>query len=263
MRTPIITVFVVSVLIIGLALAFYDYKKHGVRYQTDDINITKSESEALKNARQTGEELTYKQDYEGAIAEYERALKISPRDAYLRNNLGASYYYLGLKSMEPPMEEDDFGLGKEIDGRHISKEDTIKKLNEALEQTKSGTITIVVKDKSIAKQIESYISPLNHYVHIEEENTDDGSKEYWITIITGKTKEAFLNAEKQYLQAIDLKSVRDVNGRKYSNYSAASRNLGTLYFRMGRKKDAIANWSRALQIEPTDTELRELIDKYD
>ncbi len=263
MRTPIITVFIICILIIGLALAFYDYRKHGIRYQTDDINITKSESEALKNARQAGEELTYKQDYEGAIAEYERALKISPRDAYLRNNLGASYYYLGLKSMEPPMEEDDFGLGKEIDGRHISKEEIFQKLEEVLKQTKSGTITLVVKDQSISKQIESYIRPLNHYVHIEGENTDDGSKEYWITIIMGKTKEAFLNAEKQYLQAIELKSVRDVDGRKYSNYSAASRNLGTLYFRMGRKKEAIAHWSRALQIEPTDAELRELIDKYD
>lgn len=261
MRTPIITIFVVFVLIVGLALAFYDYRKHGARYEK--LDITKTDAETLRKARQEGEIAAQKQDYETAIEQYERALKISPRDAYLRNDLGAAYYYLGLKSMQPPQEEEEFGLGLEVDGRHISKEETMKKFKEALNQIESGMITVVVKDFSLSNQIESYAKSLNHYVHVEPETNDDGTREYWLTILLGKTKEAFLNAEKQFRIAIDLRSVRDASGRKYSNYSAASRNLGTLYYRMGRKREAIEHWRRALEIEPSDAELRELIDKYD
>jgi len=261
MRTPIITIFVICVLIIGLALAFYDYRKHGIRY--DKVDISRSQSDSLKNARLAGEEQSYKKNYDAAVAEYEKALKLSPRDAYLRNDLGAAYYYLGLKYMEPPIEEEDFSLGTEIDGRHISKEETIQKFGEALEKVKSGMITVVSNNQLVAKEIESYARPLNHYAHLELEKTDEGVWEYWVTIITGRTKDAFLNAEKQYLTAISLRAVKDTDGRKYSNYSAASRNLGTLYFRMGKKKEAIANWRRALQIEPTDAELRELVDKYE
>jgi Flp pilus assembly protein TadD len=32
---------------------------------------------------------------------------------------------------------------------------------------------------------------------------------------------------------------------------------------MGRKKDAVAQWRRALQIEPTDAELRNLLGEYE
>jgi tetratricopeptide (TPR) repeat protein len=261
MKTPAITIFVVCILVIGLALAIYDYSKHKARPASEDI--TRSEADILKESRESGDEQSYKENYEKAVAEYERALRISPRDAYIYNDLGTAYYNLGLESMDIPVEEDEFGFGVEVDARHLEGSEPLTKSKDALEKVKSGIITIVVDNEATKTEIETYARSLGNYVHAETEEAEDGSKDFWLTIVKGKTKEAFLNAEKAYLEAIDIKSVKDRDGRKYSNYSTASRNLGTLYFRMGRKKDAIAQWRRALQIEPTDAELRNLLGKYE
>jgi tetratricopeptide (TPR) repeat protein len=260
MRTPVITIFVVCVLIVGLALAFYDYRKHGAREQR---LISRSEADKLKETGLSGDEQSYKENYEKAIEEYERYLKISPRDAYRHNDLGTAYYHMGLESMKPPMEEDEFGFGIEVDARHLEGSKPLEGVEEALKKTESGVITAVVNSEADSREIERYALSLGHYAHVEEETEDTGGKEFWLTIITGKTKESFLNAEREYLRAIDIKSVKDSSGRKYSNYSTASRNLGILYFRMGRKRDAIAQWRRALQLEPTDAELRNLLGKYE
>ena len=263
MRTPITAIFVVCVLIVGLALAFYDYRKHGARPQL--LDITRSQADILKETKKSGAEQSYKQNYEKAIEEYERALKISPRDAYLHNDLGAAYYRLGLQSMEPPMEEGEFGFGIEADARYLEGSEPLKMVQEALKRTESGIITAVVDNETAKEEIETHARSLGHYVHAEEEEAEDidGKKEFWLTIITGKTKELFLKAERGYLKAIDIKSLKDRDGRRYSDYSTASRNLGTLYFRMGRKKDAIAQWRRVLQLEPTDDELRNLLGEYE
>jgi len=267
MKTPIVTVFIVAVLIIGLGLAFYDYKTRG--FHEKPIGMSRTQSEALKKARLVGEEKANQQDYIGAIVEYKRAIQISPRDPYIHNDLGAAYYYLGLKAINPPISEDeDLGYGIEVDARYYTgtkeqiREQALTKLKEAIDQTESGIITVVATNLALSKEIETSTRSMGNYVHIEEDAKDDGSKDYWITIIKGKAKDYFLNAEKEYLQAIDLLSVKDASGHRYSGYSVASRNLGTLYFRMGKKKDAIENWQRALQLEPSDQELRKLVDTY-
>jgi len=261
MRTPIITIFIFCVLIISLGLAIYDYKRHGAHEQP--LDFSKSDAEVLKDTKALAETELYQGKYESAIAKYEKALKYSPRDAYLRNNLGTAYYHLGLKSMDTPMEEDEFGFGIEIEARYSGGNEPLKDVKEALNKVKSNIVTAVVDREDVKSAIENYSLSLGHFTHVEEEIKEDNTKEYWITMITGKTKEAFLKAEKEYRIAIDIKSVRDEFGRKYSGYSAASRNLGTLYFRMGRKKEAVAQWQRAFQLEPTDAELRELLGKYE
>ena len=126
-------------------------------------------------------------------------------------------------------------------------------------------MTAVVNEEADGKKIKAHALSLGHYVHIEKETIEDGGIEYWLTIVTGGTKEAFLKAEEEYLRAINIKSVKDDNGRRYSTYPSVSRNLGALYFRMGRRKDAVAQWRRALQLEPNSddsTELRTLIEEY-
>ena len=261
MKTPFITIFVVAILIIGLFLAFYDYKKHGIHEQP--IGISRSQSDTLKKARLKGEQLSEQKNYEAAIQEYKKAIQISPKDPYIHNDLGAAYYYLGLKAMNPPIPEDeDMGYGTSVDARALTKEQMTEKIKEALDIVKSGVITVVVKDPTMSKDIESFIRPTGNYVYIEDEPREDGGKNYWATIITGITKDYFLNAEKEYLASVDLLFVRDATGRKYSSYAVASRNLGTLYFRMGKKKEAVSNWQRALQLEPSDEELKNLVDSY-
>jgi tetratricopeptide (TPR) repeat protein len=260
MRTPIITIFVFCVLIISIGLAIYDYKKHGMHDRS--IDLSRSDADALKGAIKTADSEFYQGEYEKAIAKYEKALRYSPRDAYLRNNLGTAYYHQGLESMDTPLKEEEFGFGVEIDARKLKGSVPLEKVKDALKGVKSNIVTAVVGDVAAKKLIENYALSLKYFVHVEEELDEENNREFWITIITGKTKDAFLKAEKELMTAIDIKSVKDTFGRRYSGYSAASRNLGTLYFRMGRKKDAVVQWERALQLEPTDAELRELLGKY-
>ena len=260
MRTPAVAIFVVCVLIIGFALAFYYYRKEG--FLTESPNISKSQADSLKRSKEEGDEKFYQQDYEAAIRKYKQALRIWPTDAHLQNDLGAAYYRLGLARMIPPMDEGEFDFGIEIDARAEGSK-PLDMVKEKLETTESGIITAVVNDEADKDEIETHVLSLGHYVHVEEEDAEEDEKEFWLTIITGETKEAFLNAENEYLKSINIKYVKDANGRRYSNYATVSRNLGTLYFRMGRKKEAIAHWERAMQLEPADAELRELLGKYE
>lgn len=262
MRTPVIMIFLVCVLIMGIvALAVYDYKRRGFR--TEGPGISKSEADTLKRTRAKGDELFEKQDYESAIMKYEQASEMAPRDAHIYNDLGAAYYRLGLTRMEPPMEEEDFDFGVEVDAR-IEGLKALEMVKDKLKTIRSGIITAVVNGEADRDRIEAYVHSLGHYVHVEEEEgAEEEEREFWLTIVTGETKDALLNAEKKYMRAMSIKYVKDKNGRRYSNYSAASRNMGTLYFRMGRKKEAVTQWRRALQLEPTDAELRVVVDKYE
>ncbi len=260
MRTPAVAIFVVCVLIIGFALAFRNCKEEGLF--TESPNISKSQADSLKRFKEGGDEDFYQQNYEEAIRKYKQALRIWPADAHLQNDLGASYYRLGLARMVPPMDEGEFDFGVEVDAR-VEGSEPLKRVKEKLETTESGVVTAVVNGEPDKDEIETYALSLGHYVHVEEEDVDEDEKEFWVTIITGETKDAFLNAEKEYLKSINIKYVKDSSGRRYSNYATVSRNLGTLYFRIGRKKEAISQWRRAMELEPSDAELRELLDKYE
>jgi len=262
MKTPVVTIFVLVVMIIGIFLIFYDYKEHGLR--NEPIGISKSQAESVKRARTRGEDKIKLQDYAGAIEEFKRAIKMLPKDPYVHNDLGAAYYELAMRSINPPVPPDeDIGYGIEVDARLMKDKEQIHgSLKEALDMTSSGIITVAVNSQPIAKEIEDYIKPLGHFIHVEEETKENEEKDYWVTIIKGPTKEYFLDAEEEYLNAIDLLYVKDSTGRKFSSYSVASRNLGTLYHRMGRKKDALANWQRALQLEPSDQDLKRLVDSF-
>jgi len=260
MKTPVVTIFVVCVLVACLALAFYNYREHGAR--PEDITISRHDAEKLKKTKLSGDEQAALQNYELAIEEYTKALRVSSTDAFLYNDRGAAYYQLGLENANPPISEDELDYGLEVDARLLEAAESLALVEEKLKETNSGIITAVVNNEAASKQIQSKMLSLGHFVHVEEEAEDDDT-EFWLTIIVGKTRESFLNAQKDYLKAIDIKYVKDKEGRKYSNYSVASRNLGTLYFRMGRKKEAMIQWRRALELEPTDDELRELIGSYE
>jgi len=203
MKTPAIMIFVVVVLIMGIvALAVYDYKRRGFR--TEGPGISKSEADTLKRTREKGDELFQKQNYESAIMKYEQASEMSPRDAHIYNDLGAAYYRLGLARMEPPMEEEDFDFGVEVDAR-VAGLKTFEMVEDILKTTRSGIITAVVNGETDRDRIEKYASSLGHYVHVEEEEeVEEDEREFWLTIITGETKEALVNAEKKYLRAISI-----------------------------------------------------------
>jgi tetratricopeptide (TPR) repeat protein len=167
MKTPGVSIFVVVVLVLGVALAFYDYSKHGAREEQG--KISKYEAYKLKNTKLLGAEESYKGDYEKAIKDYKAALKIAPRDAYLHNDLGTAFYYLGLKSINPPIKEDEFEFGIEVDARHLKKSKILPKVKEALDKTDSGIITAVMFDQDAKDEVVAFAHSLKYIVNVEEE----------------------------------------------------------------------------------------------
>ena len=170
MKTPGVSIFVVVVLVLGVALAFYDYSKHGAREEQG--KISKYEAYKLKNTKLLGAEESYKGDYEKAIKDYKAALKIAPRDAYLHNDLGTAYYYLGLKSINPPIKEDEFEFGIEVDARHLKKSEVLPKVKEALNKTDSGIITVVMVDQDAKDEVVAFAQSLKYIVNVEEEKRE-------------------------------------------------------------------------------------------
>jgi tetratricopeptide (TPR) repeat protein len=124
----------------------------------------------------------------------------------------------------------------------------LHQLKQALSEVKSGVIVMTVNDMEVMKTLANYARESDCYVHIEDHRrTSD------INIIKGKTKEAFRKAESELIRAKDLKP----------RYAKAYENLGSLYYRMGKQKDAIILWQSALDLDPTNKVLRQYLQQYD
>jgi len=177
--------------------------------------------------------------YEKAIETYRKALKIRPENAEIHNDLGAVYYNLGEVVAEPIWAEDL---------RKSSLQEAMGVLRRALEEVESGMIVLTLKDRSIAESLKSHALVQGCYAHICPVKGD----EFDLYVIKGRTKELFLKAESEFLQAKTLNP----------KYAPAYRNLGALYIRMGRKEEGIENLKLALRIEPYDKELRTYLQQF-
>jgi tetratricopeptide (TPR) repeat protein len=83
------------------------------------------------------------------------------------------------------------------------------------------------------------------FAHVEEVE----GEEFDLYAIKGKTKDAFIKSESYLRNAIEY------NAR----YTAAYRNLGALYVKMGRKLEAREYLKIAFRLEPYDKELEAYI----
>jgi tetratricopeptide (TPR) repeat protein len=230
---PLIVVLVILIAIVG---AYFAFKSN--QPSVDTIG----EGEEVRDLKDKGRAYAEANEYEQAIEYYTEALKARPEDAYLHNDLGAVYHNMGIDAAGetwPSWEEDLTNL---------TPVDALHQLQQALSEVQSGVIVMTVNNKKVMDTLENHAIASGCYVHSEHhQRTSD------MTIIKGATMEAFRKAESELLRAKDLKP----------RYSAACENLGSLYYRMGRKNDALIMWKSALDLEPTNKKLRQYLQQYD
>lgn len=170
--------------------------------------------------------------YDLAVEYYIQAIRLRPGDAHIHNDLGSTYHYMGKADAVASQNED---------ARGSSTSEVLQKTAAALNLIDSGIIRITVDGKNQADKVVSYAVSLQGIAYISPEKS-----KHLVTIVTGKTKEAFLKAESEYRKAIQIKA----------RYAPAYRNLGTLYYEMGRPKEAIDFWRMALKLDPSDKALK-------
>ena len=222
---PLIAALVICIAIVGVYFAFKSDQP-----SKDAIG----ESEEVKDLKDIARAYAEANEYEKAIEYYTEALKMRPEDAYLHNDIGAVYYNMGIDAAGEtwPSWEEDL--------TNMSSVTALHQLQQALSEVQSGVIVMTVNSKKVMDTLANYASKSGCYVHLEHhQRTSD------MTIIKGATMEAFRKAESELLRAKDLKP----------RYSAAYENIGSLYYRMGRKNDAVIMWKSALDLEPTNKKL--------
>lgn len=243
MKIQLSTIIAISLcLIIIIPVIIYTRKDETVL--TSDERIM--ESEEFNSLRYQGKnyfELAMK-DYENgdqnsALTKYRQAIQVltnalqmRPDNSEILNDLGAVYYNLGNAVSEPIWAEDM---------RRSSATEVMDMLRQAIQEVQSGIIVLSVAQRQLAEQISRHARSQNCYTHIFE---IDGS-EFDVYVIKGETKDAFIKAEGYLRNAIEA------NPR----YTAAYRNLGALYIKMGRKSEARDMLKIALKLEPYDKEL--------
>ena len=231
-----IPIVVVLVIFMAIVVVYFAFKSN--QPSVDAIG----ESEEIRNLKDKARAYAEANEYEQSIEYYTEALKMRPENAYLHNDIGAVYHNLGIDAAGETWP------GWEEDLTNMTPVTALHQLKQALSEVQSGVIVMTVNDKKVMDTLANYARASNCYVHLEHHRrTSD------MTIIKGKTREAFRKAESELLRAKDLKP----------RYSAAYENLGSLYHRMGRRKDALIMWTSALDLEPTNKKLRQYLQQYD
>jgi len=200
------------------------------------------ESQEVRDLKEKGRAYAEANEHEQAITYYTEALKMRPDDAYLHNDLGAVYHNMGVEAAGEawPSWEEDL--------TNVTPITALQQLKQALSEVQSGVIVMTVNDVKVMNTLANHARSSDCYVHIEDhQRTSD------ITIIKGKTKEAFRKAESELFRAKDLKP----------RYAKAYENLGSLYYRMGKQQDAVILWKSALDLDPTNKVLRQYLQQYD
>ncbi|MFQ6040757.1 MAG: tetratricopeptide repeat protein [Candidatus Poribacteria bacterium] len=231
-----IPLMVVLVICIAFAGGYFAFKSS--QPTMDAIG----ESEEVRDLKDRARAYADANEYERSIEYYTEALKMRPDDAYLHNDLGAVYHNMGIDAAGEtwPSWEEDL-----TDTNPVT---ALQQLKQALSEVQSGVIVMTVNSMEVMNTLANHARASGCYVHIEHhQRTSD------LNIIKGKTMEAFRKAESELLRAKDLKP----------RYSAAYQNLGSLYYRMGRQKDAVIMWKSALDLEPTNKKLRQYLQQYD
>jgi len=230
MRAQIPTIIglcVCLLIIIPLFIAIKKSKAPDEAYTTESTEFRESYDNAKRYAEVN--------DYTRAIGYFTEALKIRPDNAEVHNDLGATYLNMGIDASEPLWEEEL----SDMTGFEASQQ-----LGQALAQVESGVIVFTKVEQKVADDLAAQARNENCYAHIEPHQLTAT-----VTVVKGKTKEAFRKAESEFIRSKDLKP----------RYAPAYQNLGNLWYRMGRHKSALVLWRGALELEPHNKELRKYL----
>ena len=143
--------------------------------------------------------------YEWAIIKLKKALKMRPQNSEVWNDLGATYYALGLEYVGSTWSSQK----RDLTSNTISEGNLA--LETALCEVESGYLVFICNDE-MAEQIEQRAKQENAYTS----SVRWSIKSKKVNILMGETKEFLLKARDSYVAAIDIKPT----------YDAAYQNLG-------------------------------------
>ena len=212
--------------------------------KTNDENINRQavnmESDEFKTARDFAADAFNAKRFTQAIEHYRVALRMRPENAYVHNDLGATYYEFGLAHAGPNWPSWDGDLS----GR--TQEEALRELKTAIDQTGSGYIVFRTDNPRVTEAIEVKARAAGARV-----NTDKFQNTAEIHILIGKTKELFMKAESAYHQAKDIKP----------SYPKPYLNLGALYMKIGQRAIAVDYLENAYRLDRRDKELEEYLNQ--
>jgi len=229
---PLIVVVLILAIIIPLIILSSKKNVSGT-YQAAD-----EESSKLRTIRQQAMTEYKANRFDKAIEYYNKALDLRPDNSEIHNDLGSVYHDYGVKVAGPiwPNWESDLS--------DMSEQDALEEAEFAISDTTSGYIVLKSKDDKIIDKVIELAKKSKCWTHYEAGI---------INILKGKTMELLLKAEEHFLQAISIKS----------NYATAYRNLGALYYRIGKRKSGRQMMEYALEINPGDEQLRTYLEQFE
>ena len=201
----------------------------------DNTEIVNMDSQEFKDLREQARIDHSGKKYEQAILKLKGALKMRPQNSEVWNDLGATYYALGLEfagSTWPSWERDL--TANTISEGHLE-------LETALREVESGYLAFICPH-GMAAQIAQKAKQKGAYVS----NKHWSSTSKKVNIIVGRTKEFFLKARDSYVAASAIKPA----------YDAPYQNLGALYIKIGQLDVGKDNLEKAYKLDPRNDELR-------
>ncbi len=235
LQLPTIICVCLSLVILITLMVFMKANEEGMNREA--VNL---ESEEFKQTREHAADAYSTKQYTQAIELYKEALRLRPENAYVHNDLGATYYECGLAHAGPNWPSWD----SDLSGRTL--EEALRELQMAIAQTGSGYIVLKTDSPEVTKAIEEKARAAGAQI-----DTDTFENNANINILVGKTKEFFLKAESAYLQAKDIKPT----------YPKPYLNLGALYMKIGQRSIALDYLENAYRLDPRDKELEEYLNQ--
>ncbi len=235
LQLPTVICVCVSLIIMITLIVFMNANEEGVNREA--VNV---ESEEFKTAREFAAVAFNAKRYTQAIEHYKVALRMRPENAYVHNDLGATYYEFGLAHAGPNWPSWDTDLS----GRTVAE--ALRELQTAIAQTGSGYIVFTSDNPEVTKEIQEKARAEGARIH-----SDTFQNNAKIHILIGKTKEFFMKAESAYLQAKDIKP----------SYPKPYMNLGALYMKIGKRNAAVDLLENAYRLDSRDKELEEYLNQ--
>lgn len=228
---PIIALGLILIIMISLIIMTSKKDVSGTYPASDEesakLNVLKQQALTEYNANRFNEAIRY----------YEEALKLRPDNAEIHNDLGSAYLELGKEAAGPMWPN------WKADLTDMSMQNVIDEVEFALSDTDSGFIVFKTKDKKVINKVVELARKAGCWTHFE------GNR---INIMKGKTMEALLGARDHFKRAVIIKP----------NYANAYRNLGALCYLIGKRQEGIQMMERALDLNPSDQELRTYLEQF-
>lgn len=234
MKKRITPIIALGLILIVMILMFIMASKEDV---SETYSASDAESAEFKSIRQEAKTYQASKEFDRAIQYYKKALELRPDNAVVHNDLGSVYIKIGKKAAGPtwPTWESDL--------TGMSMETVIDEVSFALSDTDSGFIVFKAKDRDVINKVVKLANEAKCWTHVEANR---------INILKGKTMKKLLEAKDRFMRAVVIKP----------RYALAYRNLGALYYDIGKWQEGLKMMEHALELNPSDHQLRTYLEQF-